>query len=349
MIRRAACPRRRVGVDRGARETTMQTLRTGGIAALCALVSVTAHAQHLVLGHGPVYCNNAGLMNQVTGDTGRVTTYPTTANYPGYQMTVKVESMTLAGVSCSAGILTTTTTCVGTPVTMTAGSGTSAGTTKTGGVFQGRVTYRITPYINGTKFGDSVDEFTDCPNPEPCPPQGCQTPILIPLRTFNRGNQIKISDAAHGVVFDIRGKGIYERVAWPIDAANVGFLGLDKNKNGVIDDGTELVGGALLEGAPNGWIALAAIAPTVGYLQPGNPLFDSLVIWIDRNRDGISTPDEIEPASHYLSWMALGGEVIGKKDQYGNRYQSTGLVSYVDRPDERRPVYDVVFATLPLQ
>ena len=117
----------------------------------------------------------------------------------------------------------------------------------------------------------------------------------------------------------------------------------------MIDNGSELVGGALREGSSSGWDALAKLAVTGGYITPGQPLFDSLVVWIDRNRDGISTPDEVEPASHYLARVWLSGEWVGKKDPNGNCYEWKGFVNYVDHPDDMRPVYDVTLAVQPQQ
>jgi hypothetical protein len=306
-------------------------------------------AQHLTFVHGPAYCENAGQMNQVAGSYASVTNYPTNVSYPGYSMTVVVTSDTIPNDSCTAGVLQSDgRTCIGVVVAMSLNAATSAGVQRSGTVFQGRVTYTHTPYVNGVAFGAPADNFADCPSPTPCPPAGCQTPVVFNLGTSNRGNQVQFSDAAHGVIFDITGRGVYDRVAWPVNADEVGFLGIDKNHNGVIDNGAELVGGALREGSSGAWDALTKLAPKdVGSLTPGMALFDSLVVWIDRNRDGISTPDEVEPASHYLAKVWLSGEWVGKKDPNGNCYEWKGYVNYVDHPEVMRPVYDVTVAVQP--
>lgn len=319
-----------------------------GLTFMLSVTCSVAQAQHVTLGNAP-WCNNAGQMNQTTGTSGYVSTYPTTANYPGYSMTVKVVSLTVSGMTCNGPTQVDGQTCIASPaVAMSPNNGTGISISKTGGLFVGRVTYDTYAYANGVQLGAVLERYVDCPQPLPCPPEGCQTPVVLPIGS-NRGNQVQFSDAAHGVIFDLTGRGVYQRVAWPVDAANTGFLGIDKNHNGVIDNGSELVGGALREGSSSGWDALAKLAVTGGYITPGQPLFDSLVVWIDRNRDGISTPDEVEPASHYLARVWLSGEWVGKKDPNGNCYEWKGFVNYVDHPDDMRPVYDVTLAVQPQQ
>ena len=71
-----------------------------GLTFMLSVTCSVAQAQHVTLGNAP-WCNNAGQMNQTTGTSGYVSTYPTTANYPGYSMTVKVVSLTVSGMTCN--------------------------------------------------------------------------------------------------------------------------------------------------------------------------------------------------------------------------------------------------------
>ena len=52
---------------------------------------------------------------------------------------------------------------------------------------------------------------------------------------------LSLSAAADGVMFDIDGDGVSERVAWPKSGSRLGLLAMDVNNNGVIDSGAELI------------------------------------------------------------------------------------------------------------
>ena len=86
---------------------------------------------------------------------------------------------------------------------------------------------------------------------------GC-SPIVLDL-----GNDgIHLGDAGVGVYFDINADGVRDHVQWVRRGGDEGFLALDRNGNGVVDDGSELFGVGtplILEGrsAPNGFVGLA--------------------------------------------------------------------------------------------
>lgn len=91
-------------------------------------------------------------------------------------------------------------------------------------------------------------------------PPGCAySPILINLRAATSDGD-HLTSAEHGVWFDINATGQPKRVAWTKRNDDVAFLVLDRNGNGVIDDGTELFGTATVRSdgtrALNGFDAL---------------------------------------------------------------------------------------------
>ncbi|MDP2698881.1 hypothetical protein [Thalassospira sp.] len=76
-----------------------------------------------------------------------------------------------------------------------------------------------------------------------------QDPLILDLD----GNGIDVTSLDDGIVFDIDGNGTQDRTAWV--AGNDALLALDRNNNGIIDDGTELFGDQ--NGAVDGFAELA--------------------------------------------------------------------------------------------
>ena len=82
-----------------------------------------------------------------------------------------------------------------------------------------------------------------------------------PIVVDTRRDGIELGPAGRGVSFDVNADGFPDYVQWVRPRGDEAFLTLDRNRNGLVDDGSELfgVGTPLLEGgtAPNGFIALA--------------------------------------------------------------------------------------------
>jgi hypothetical protein len=156
-----------------------------------------------------------------------------------------------------------------------------------------------------------------------------------------------LTGIGNGVSFDIDGSGTKRQIAWTTADSEIGFLALDRNGNGIIDDATEVFsfGTPLLNGAKarNGFIALTDFDLNHdGVIDSSDPVWSSLLLWIDRNHDGISQPDELIPlASSGITAIDLGHNWQGIHDQSGNYFGYSARVHFGSRIGT---LYDIFFA-----
>jgi hypothetical protein len=137
------------------------------------------------------------------------------------------------------------------------------------------------------------------------------------------------------VWFDIDHDGLGEWVAWTHPAGKDGFLCLDWNQNGRIDNGAELFGNhtRLLGGgiAQNGYDALgqydrpAAGGNFDGWIDSRDLVFSKLRLWIDRNHNGDSEPGELLtlPVERIVR-IGLQHVETPRIDPYGNHFRYVG-------------------------
>ena len=209
-------------------------------------------------------------------------------------------------------------------------------------------------YPDGTDdHGCNTDEYWD-ETTQSCIPYDC--PILISLAS----QKYTLTSAEDGVWFDINADGIPDHIGWTQADEDLAFLAYDKNGNGLIDDGSELFGNHTVPGATTGFEALAKWSHvTSGMLtaENGGAYFAKLLLWTDRNHDGISQPDEIEPFSKYFDAIGLGFGRANRRDGQGNLFRWEGFVmaksskplknyEREDYPLHQKKIYDVIFASV---
>lgn len=185
----------------------------------------------------------------------------------------------------------------------------------------------------------------------------CQpSAVLIPLTTLLK-NRVAVEiggpDPDEAVHFDITADGALDQVIWP--RGGTAFLALDRNENGLIDDGTELFG--ITNGYSNGFLELIALSKPglYGYLDASHPVWPKLLLWTDQNRDGVSQSWELEPVSKRLRKIGLGYEYVAtERDEGGNAVQCLKGWAEYDMPgqpvgdnDFMYPIFEVVLQRRP--
>jgi len=155
------------------------------------------------------------------------------------------------------------------------------------------------------------------------------SPLVLDLN----GDGIQTTELDQGVIFDLIGSGQSQNTAW-VDRHD-GFLVLDYNRDGLINNGTELFGnGTMLSDgtrAADGWNALAALDSNHdGKVDAGDTMFKDLCLWVDVNGDGITEAGEL----HTLSEFSIAGMSLAHDEsvvqQNGNILSGISAVIHSD-------------------
>ena len=181
------------------------------------------------------------------------------------------------------------------------------------------------------------------------------TPVLIDVT----GNGFSLTNAANGVWFDLSGRGTPRKMAWTSPASDDGFLAMDRNGNGLIDNGFELFGSVTpqpITRSPNGFLALGLLdMPDLGGNNDGvidalDASFTKLRIWVDRNHDGTSAPNELLTMNDAdILRLRFDYQTLRREDEYGNKFRYRARIIGSRDSDIGRWAYDVIFVTDPNQ
>lgn len=118
-------------------------------------------------------------------------------------------------------------------------------------------------------------------------------PLIIDLGETG----IELRSLEHGVNFDLDNNGFAEKTAWI--GTEDGFLALDRNGNGSIDNGGELFGDQVIlkdgSKSESGFEALAELDDNGdGIIDNKDSAFANLRVWIDANHNGKSDSNELK-------------------------------------------------------
>jgi hypothetical protein len=177
---------------------------------------------------------------------------------------------------------------------------TALGVTGIGGIevadIVGVTTSQIAAMTTAQVVAFSEDQYNAMSDAQKTAYAANNTPLVLDLD----GNGIQTLSAQNGVIFDVNNDGVVEKTGWV--SRTDGLLVRDINRDGIINNGGELFGeGTVLANgskAADGYVALSAIDSNLdGVIDAKDAAFSQLLVWTDKDSDGISDTGELASLS----------------------------------------------------
>ncbi len=221
----------------------------------------------------------------------------------------------------------------GTPPDNT-GSGTNGGGPSTGSSYHDLLTVKdffnmVKPYGEAISALDLMLYGEAKPNK---PNTNLGNVPSSPLVLSPNKNAVLTTSILNGVYFDLDNNGHKEWTAWTLQ----GILCFDIDEDGIISHGGELFGNHTIlkngQKAANGFEALKEKDSNHdAKIDENDELYHKLLIWFDRNQDGISQPDEImtliEAAIKSIDLNYINSNDV---DSNGNSHKQQGSYTLTD-------------------
>jgi hypothetical protein len=198
----------------------------------------------------------------------------------------------------------------------------------------------------------------DCVNNEDCESDWCNggrcgsdDPIVVDLS----GAGFVLTNAESGVKFDFFGTGKPMQMPWTAAGSSSGWLALDRKGDGRVDNGADLFSNVAPQPdsrarAKLGFRALAAYDLPAkggngdGTIDQRDAIFAKLLVWVDKNHNGISEPGELLTMQQAgVQSISLQFELSSWTDAFGNQFRYRSKITFVGgaRPGDRY-IYDVM-------
>ena len=206
----------------------------------------------------------------------------------------------------------------------------------------------------------SVSPLLDCPYETAQDP----SPIVVDLDGNNFDDAF--TDVAGGISWDFFGDGGTVQLSWTQKARNIGFLWLDRNGDGKVNNARELFGnythqrpptpeevkanGVGNAWEPNGFIALAWFDDPAnggngdGIIDKHDKVYSNLRVWVDTCHCGDSHYGTIYTLPELgIEAISLAYTPSDRTDSYGNQMRYVGSLR-MSKPSSKIPtIYDVFF------
>jgi hypothetical protein len=181
---------------------------------------------------------------------------------------------------------------------------------------------------SGPSVGSLEQPLCNCDVEDP--PCCCTSPILIDVA----GDGLRLTSWADGVEFAPRPGFHPSARAWTEPNSDDAWLALDRDGDGVINDGSEMFGNSTPQPQPavgtrrNGFLALAQYDDDRnGVIDEHDAIFSELRLWQDIDHDGVSQPWEV----HALPELGVAGISLAytearEADRHGNSFRYKAAV-----------------------